>query len=72
MFLIEWIFRLVSPVYSTAFFITEASPMTTGLHLSYMSLLFKALRDISGPILAGSPIVIPIIGSLFNFFTFLI
>lgn len=40
---------------------TQASPTTMGLHSSYMDWSASAFTVISGPILAGSPMVIPII-----------
>ncbi len=42
--------------------ITSLSPITIGLDILYTSSLFKAFTTISGPMPAGSPIGIPIIG----------
>jgi hypothetical protein len=41
---------------------TTASPTNKGRQLSYMLLFSSAFIAISGPMLAGSPMVIPIIG----------
>ena len=62
------IFKSVLPVNSSALRRILASPTTRGRHFSYSSGRPSAFTAISGPMPAGSPMVIPISGRKPSFF----